>query len=72
MTYATAIRIARRRVFSDGVQFLIYRDGGDTPWAEPMSLDNQGSHAHQVRKAVAARRHRYAEFLMMGIPQDKT
>lgn len=60
---STALKIARRRVFSDGVQLLTERDDGQI-WSSEMPLDCQGTHAFQVRKAVARARRRYAEQLV--------
>tara|TARA_R110000868_G_scaffold56338_1_gene174433 strand:- start:2327 stop:2566 length:240 start_codon:yes stop_codon:yes gene_type:complete len=60
---STALKIARRRVFSDGAQLLTERDDGQM-WASEMSLDCQGTRALQVRNAVARARRRYAEQLV--------
>lgn len=60
---STALKIARRRVFSDGAQLLTERDDGQM-WASEMSLDCHGTRAFQVRKAVARARYRYAEQLV--------
>lgn len=60
---STALKIARRRVFSDGAQLLTEQDNGQM-WASEMSLDCHGTRAFQVRKAVARARRRYAEQLV--------
>lgn len=60
---STALKIARRRVFSDGTQLLTERDDGQM-WASEMSTDGHGTRAFQVRRAVARARRRYAEQLV--------
>lgn len=63
MKLSTALKKARAAVFTDGVNILFYSDVGFQARGT-LCLDNQGSRASQIRRAVARARRVYAERLV--------
>lgn len=63
MSANKAMKLARQRVYSDGINLLIERSDGQV-WASHLSLEPPGTRAGQVRKAVAKARRRYAQALL--------
>lgn len=60
---STALKIARRRVFSDGAQLLFVQDDGQIQ-SEAMCTDYHGTREAQVQRAVARARYQYAARLV--------